>query len=276
MTTTPPRKLWVLLKSHDSAVVNHPTQVPTKDCENVDDFIDAIKKKLSPKLDAITVDNITLHLTEDSTALERDEPLPYQNTKQTALVVTVPPPATPSSAGPLLKSHRQKSFRKMAVAASCRSFLDAVAKELKVLYRFDCIHKGPTVGDVLRAKRGVEGEEWSIEVVQKTHNKVDDDGFTITVKRGTPLTSVRLPDFFTDDEWTKLSKFNEMTTRLIHVGALPTLRTGTPYIILPHADYTEEMVDFLKTIGVKASLFPDKSWLEVKDEDALSEGSSLI
>lgn len=67
-----------------------------------------------------------------------------------------------------------------------------------------------------------------------------------------------------------------MTTRLIHVGTLPTLRTGTPYIILPHADYTEDMIDFLKTIGVKASLFPDKSWLEVKDEDALSEGSSLI
>jgi hypothetical protein len=51
----------------------------------------------------------------------------------------------------------------MIVAASCRSFLDAVAKELKVLYRFDFIHKGPTIGDVLSVKRGVEGEEWSIE-----------------------------------------------------------------------------------------------------------------
>lgn len=93
MATTPTQKLWVLLKSNDSAVVNHPTQVPTKDCDNVDDFIDAVKKKLSPKLDAITVDNITLHLTEDSPALEPDDPLPAQNTKQTALVVTVPLPA---------------------------------------------------------------------------------------------------------------------------------------------------------------------------------------
>ena len=59
----------------------------------------------------------------------------------------------------------------MAVAASCRSFLDAVAKELKVLYRFDYIHKGPTIGDVLHAKLGIEGEEWSIEVVQKTHSE---------------------------------------------------------------------------------------------------------
>ena len=101
MTTTPPQKLWVLLKSNDSAVVNHPTQVPTKDCENVDDFIKAIKKELSPKLDAIAVDNITLHITKDSPALEPDDPLPAQNTKQTALVVAVPPPAAPSS-GPLM------------------------------------------------------------------------------------------------------------------------------------------------------------------------------
>ena len=274
-TNAPPTELWILLKSNTPGAVNQAVLVSTQDCRFVTHFIKAIKKELSNELAHVDPHRISLHTTEDSPALEPDDPLPAQNTKQTALVIKVPPPAAPSS-GPLLKSHRQKSFRKMAVAASCRSFLDAVAKELKVLYRFDCIHKGPTIGDVLRAKRGVEGEDWSIEVVQKTHVKVDDDGFTTTVKRGTPLTSVRLPDFFTDDEWTKLSKFNEMTTRLIHVGALPTLRTGTPYIILPHDDYTEDMIDFLKTIGVKASLFPHKSWLEVKDEDALSEGSSLI
>ena len=52
-----------------SAFFNQPTQVPTKDCYNVDDFIEAVKKKLSPKLDAIAVDNITLHLAENSPAL---------------------------------------------------------------------------------------------------------------------------------------------------------------------------------------------------------------
>jgi hypothetical protein len=81
--------------------------------------------------------------------------------------------------------------------------------------------------------------------------KVDDNGFTTTVKKGTPLTLVRLPDFFTDDEWSKLSKLNEMTTRLIHVGALPTLRTGTPYIILSHADYTEDTLTFSKPSASK-------------------------
>ena len=99
--TTPPQKLWVLLKSHDSAVVNNPTQVLSKDCENVDDFIEAIKKKLSNKLGHVDSDDITLHLTKDGPALEPDDPLPAQNTKQTALVVAVPPPAAPSS-GPLM------------------------------------------------------------------------------------------------------------------------------------------------------------------------------
>ncbi len=155
MTTIPPRKLWVLLKTNDSSVVNHPVKVSTEGCDDVSDFIEAAKKKLQlPQ----PPQNITLHLTEECPALEPDATVPAQNTKQTALVVTVPPPATPSSAGPLLKSHRQKSFRKMAVAASCRSFLDAVAKELKVLYRFDCIRKGPTIGDVLRATRARNGQ----------------------------------------------------------------------------------------------------------------------
>ena len=89
----PPRKLWVLFKSHDSAVVNHPTQVPTKDCDNVDDFIEAVKKELPKQLGDYDPSLITLHLTEDGPALEPDDPLPPANTKQTALVVTVAPPA---------------------------------------------------------------------------------------------------------------------------------------------------------------------------------------
>jgi hypothetical protein len=93
MTTTPPKKLWILFKSNDSSVVNHPTHVPTKDCENVDDFIDAIKKKLSNELGTVDPHRITLHLTQDSSALEPNASLPAQNTMQTALIVSVPLPA---------------------------------------------------------------------------------------------------------------------------------------------------------------------------------------
>ena len=107
MTTTPPQKLWVLLKSNDSAVVNHPTQVPTKDCENVDDFIKAIKKELSNELGHIDPHRITLHLTKDSPALEPDDALPAQNTKKTALVVKAQLPI----AGSPTSSHSSRSSR---------------------------------------------------------------------------------------------------------------------------------------------------------------------
>ena len=68
-TTAPPAELWVLLKSHDSAVVNQAVLVSTQDCRYVTHFIKAIKKELSPKLDQVSVDNITLHLTEAADAL---------------------------------------------------------------------------------------------------------------------------------------------------------------------------------------------------------------
>ena len=93
MTTAPPAELWVLLKSHDSAVVNQAVLVSTQHSCYVTHFIDAIKKKLSNELGNVDPNRITLHLTKDSPALEPDDALPDQNTKQTALVVTVPPSA---------------------------------------------------------------------------------------------------------------------------------------------------------------------------------------
>ena len=71
----------------DCAVVNKPIKVAADGCKDVDDFIHAIKKKLSPKLDQVAVNNISLHLTENSPSLEPDDPIPAQNTRQTALVV---------------------------------------------------------------------------------------------------------------------------------------------------------------------------------------------
>jgi hypothetical protein len=105
--TAPPAELWVLLKSHDSAVVNQAVLVSTQHCRYVTHFIDAVKKKLSPKLDHVSVDNITLHVTEDSPALEPDAALPAQNTKQTALVVKAQLPIAPSPTS----SHSSRSSR---------------------------------------------------------------------------------------------------------------------------------------------------------------------
>ena len=100
MATTQPQELWVLLKSHDSAAVNKPVKVSTDGCQDVDDFIEAVKKKLSPRLDLVDPDNITLHLTEDSTALRPDLSLNSVvsqpdsiNNYESPLLVTVSPPA---------------------------------------------------------------------------------------------------------------------------------------------------------------------------------------
>jgi hypothetical protein len=107
MTTTPPRKLWVLLKSCDPYVVNHPIKVSTDGCEDVDDFIGAIKNTLPKQLAEVDPNLITLHTTDDSPALEPDDPLPSQNTKKTALVVKAQLPI----AGSPMSSHFSRSSR---------------------------------------------------------------------------------------------------------------------------------------------------------------------
>ena len=157
----------------------------------------------------------------------------------------------------------------MTAAASCRSFMYAVAKKLQLLHYFDYKDEGPMLGDVLRAKHGVEGEDWSTEVAMRTHTRVNDDGSTTRIK------SVRLLDFFTVDKWTKLNEFNDVVTSLKHDGVLPAHRMGLSLPILPHSIYNDDMIKFLQTIEIKASLFPFKSWLEVKERVVvLSEGSS--
>jgi hypothetical protein len=48
--------------------------------------------------------------------------------------------------------------------------------------------------------------------------------------------------------------------------------TGKYFVIVPHADYNLETIEFFKNIGVKGQLFDNGSKLEVKDEDDLSDG----
>ena len=93
--------------------------------------------------------------------------------------------------------------------------------------------------------------------------------------RGQPLKTETLPGFYSPDEWDWISKFNKTTTKRVHNARLPQLPNGKPYIIIPHSEFTPEMVAFLKNIGVKATLFSSPDDLVVKDEDALSVGSSV-
>ncbi|KAJ3112491.1 hypothetical protein HDU96_004508 [Phlyctochytrium bullatum] len=89
-TTSPSGELWVLLKSDDTAVVNHAVLVSTENCRFVTHLIDAIKKKLPNELGKVDPHRITLHLTESSVALRPGAALPAPNTEETALVVKVP------------------------------------------------------------------------------------------------------------------------------------------------------------------------------------------
>jgi hypothetical protein len=259
-------KLWVKFGR------NNATRVSTEGCEIVDDFIEQCKKKLSHLLGSYDSAQLSLSTTDGGTPLQPDDSIPAQNTANTPLLITV------ADTSPRLKSFRQQRYKTMSVEASCRKYLDAIALKLAGYYEFDYKYKGgPTIGDVLIAKNGVQGEDWDIRKAKKTHQQTDEDGFTtVEIRKGQPLSNVCLPDIYTTEEWVKISTFNKNTTKLVHSGNLPSLSNGKPYIVIPHSEFTEEMISFLKTIGVKATLFSSLDDLVVKDEDALSEGSSIV
>jgi hypothetical protein len=155
--------------------------------------------------------------------------------------------------------------------------LDAIALKLASFYEFDYKYdSGPTIGDVFAAKDGVEGDEWSFRRAKKNYQRLGADGFTVEIRKGQPRTNIKLPDINTTDEWEKIKKFNYNTSERIHTGILPSLSNGRPYIVIPNVEFSPEMISFLKTIGLKASLFPSPDVLEIKDEDVLSEASSII
>jgi hypothetical protein len=260
-------KLWVKYKNNNS------TQVSTKECQNVDDFLEACKKKLPHLLGSYDSAQLSLSTTDGGTSLQPGYSLHQipQNTDENPLFIT----ATDTS--PRLKAYRQQRYKTMSVEASCRKYLDAIALKLAGYYEFHfSFRSGPTIGDVLAARKGKEGEDWAFRRAIKNDQQIDEDGFTIEIKKGQPLTTVKLPDIYTVGEWGKISHFNHKTSTRVHSGTMPSLSNGKPYIVIPHSEFTEEMISFLKTIGVKATLFSSPDDLVVKDEDALSEGSSLV
>lgn len=77
-------KLWVKLKS------NNATQVSTEGCQNVDDFLEAVKKELLFLYGDFPKGQPYLSLTNDGRTLPPDGPLPnLQNTARNPLFITV-------------------------------------------------------------------------------------------------------------------------------------------------------------------------------------------
>lgn len=69
--------LWVQFKNTSPT---RPVQVSTKDCNNVDNFIEKIREKFSNLLDSYDSDQIFISLTDGGITLGSDTPLIFTNT----------------------------------------------------------------------------------------------------------------------------------------------------------------------------------------------------
>jgi hypothetical protein len=87
--------LWVKYGESQSV------KVSTDNCQDIGDFIKAVKADFSPRLDAFPPSEIYLYISpDDGTALEVDAPLPIQsNTARTPLYIIVKPVKMPDKSG---------------------------------------------------------------------------------------------------------------------------------------------------------------------------------
>ncbi|MFN7883395.1 MAG: hypothetical protein ACK5PF_10340 [bacterium] len=281
MSSPPSPLVWFLLLDAATGLPykgSSADKVSVSSSADVADFRKAVQAENASILTGITSSQLLVYknkaaFEEEKEVLEEDSLIgDFGTSKKEALIVVVPL-STSSS----LKPFRQKRYKAMCVEASCLNYLDAIALKLSIFYDFDYKNdSGPTIGDVFAAKDGDEGDDWSFRRAKKNYQRLGADGFTVEIRKGQPFINIKLPDIYTTEEWTKIKKFNYNTSERIHSGNLPSLSNGRPYIVIPHAEFTPEMISFLKTIGVKASLFSSPDVLEVKDEDVLSEGSSFM
>ncbi len=76
-------KLWVKFKTYNA------TQVSTEECLNVDDFLEACKKKLLFMYGQFPPGELSLSTTDGGTPLQPDDAIPAQNTAKTPLFISV-------------------------------------------------------------------------------------------------------------------------------------------------------------------------------------------
>ena len=96
-------KRWVKFKT------NNATQVSTEECQNVDDFLEACKKELSPDLDSVPASRLSLSTTVGGTPLQPDDPIPAQNTAQIPLFISIVDGSTQGIVGSLTTGSRSSS-----------------------------------------------------------------------------------------------------------------------------------------------------------------------
>ena len=174
------------------------------------------------------------------------------------LVVTVP-----ASSG---SSKKQLTYKGMSTEASCRKYLDALARQLALYYDFKWgkddgkRNAYPTFGDVLFARRM---KNWSYRFDEV--EAIDEEGFTAVTPKKIPKLGIALPDLFSEDEWKKLDKLNDSTNERIHDADIPK-SNGRRFVIVPENDYNQDTIGFIKSVAVKAKLITDEKKLDVKHE----------
>lgn len=176
------------------------------------------------------------------------------------------------SGAPSRRKH--KVLKELSVESTCRKYFDALAQVLALYYEFDRREGGnwkPTIGDVIFAK---ESAQWKhVYRTMTLEERTDAEGWVNPRPQKVPILSTSLPKLFTDDEWRKLKAMNQKTNDRIHSATMPNTSTGKPFIILSQEDFTEETIEFFRTIGVKGRLFSSKTDLIVKKEGNVSASS---
>ena len=143
----------------------------------------------------------------------------------------------------------------MSVEASCRKYLDAIAKQIATKYDFPWQYrKNPTIGDVLRA--------------------IDDHSWTHIKKRRTNTRQTPLDQLFSNAEWNELRELNGDTNDRIHDGRMRVTSSGRSVIVLPHSKFQQRRIARLQHIATASGLVSDAGAIVVKDEDTLSGSSS--
>jgi hypothetical protein len=267
------KKLWVSYVTPSKTF--GPTKVSFQGCSDVDDFLNRLYTR--PLLSIPQNTPITLFQVKDGQEIEIRPADTIKSLGDAGKDADAPLVVKTTGVG---KSSRLVTTRKMSVEASCRKYLDALAFKLSTYYVFKRKSKaGATFGDVLEGiniGKKDKKPRWSYILETDSYEQEDENGDMVQINAGDPLLPIPLPSLFTTDEWDKLRALNKYTTTRIHSATLPTTSNGKAYVIIPHSEFNEEMVSFLKNVGVKATLFSSPDDLEVKDEDLLSDSSFIL
>ena len=142
----------------------HPTKVSTEDCKDVDDFKRAIKREFSHLLHEYDVAQLTLFEADGNTEIDPQKPVAeLKEVNWKPMIIKIEQVEQPATQVTTSSSKKQLTYKGMSVEASCRKYLDALARKIAVNYDFNTEYSTPTMGELgLRIKVGQESLGCSI------------------------------------------------------------------------------------------------------------------